>query len=303
MKLKLTKVYLAVDKLKCDINMLATTLAYETISTFLERGGLINNLTDHCVIELDYRLGGNFNKSVFNINNNVGGIIMISHSPDPAGKSNTSTVTLLSNENDYLHISVAGTSGVYISSIYIAEVEDNDKIVNEYQIDVPENRKDISRDIADIINKTELRNKIKSTDIKVKGIELEYYHVSDTGVGELKYPFGDESIERISEYIDLSQVKEDLYYHNSDIIESDDEEEVTIKIYFDKLSSFYSDDEIILKEIIVNNATNSDFDISGIDFEFNGKIYKMDSDSVYVAHVSNHEINIHLSINNFIRLY
>jgi hypothetical protein len=283
MKLKLTKVYLAVDKLKCDINMLATTLAYETISTFLERGGLINNLTDHCVIELDYRLGGNFNKSVFNINNNVGGIIMISHSPDPAGKSNTSTVTLLSNENDYLHISVAGTSGVYISSIYIAEVEDNDKIVNEYQIDVPENRKDISRDIADIINKTELRNKIKSTDIKVKGIELEYYHVSDTGVGELKYPFGDESIERISEYIDLSQVKEDLYYHNSDIIESDD--------------------EIILKEIIVNNATNSDFDISGIDFEFNGKIYKMDSDSVYVAHVSNHEINIHLSINNFIRLY
>lgn len=227
---------------------------------------------------------------------------MISHSPEPAGKYNTSTVTLLSDENDYLHISVAGTTGVYIGSIYIAEVEDNDKIVNEYQIDVPENRKDISRDITDIINKTELRNKSKTNDIKVKGIELEYYYVSDTGVGELKYPFGDESIERISEYIDLSQVKEDVYYHDSDIIESDDEE-VTIKIYFDKLSSLYSDGEIILKEIIVNNATNSDFDISRIDFEFNDKIYKMDPDSVYIAHVSNHEIDIHLSINNFIRLH
>lgn len=302
MKFKLTKVYLAVDKSKCDISMLATTLAYETISTFLGRGGLINNLTDHCVVELDYTLGSNFNKSVFNINNNISGIIMISHSPDPVAESNTSTVTLLSDENDYLHISVAGTTGVYISSIYIAEVEDNDKIVNEYQIDVPENRKDISRDIIDIINKTELRNKIKSTDIKVKGIELEYYYVSDTGVGELKYPFGDESIERISEYIDLSQVKEDVYYHDSDIIESDDEE-VSIKIYFDKLSSFYNDDEIVLKEIIVNNAINSDFDISRIDFEFNGKIYKMDSDSVYVARISNHEIDIHLSINSFIRLY
>lgn len=302
MKFKLIKVYLVVDKSKCGINMLATTLAYETISTFLGRGELINNLTDHCVVELDYTIGGNFNKSVFNINNNIGGIIMISRSPEPVSKSNTSAVTLLSDENDYLYISVAGTTGVYISSIYIAEVEDNGKIVNEYQIDVPENRKDISRDIADIINKTELRNKSKTNDIKVKSIELEYYYVSDTGVGELKYPFADESIERISEYIDLSQVKEDVYYHDSDIIESDDEE-VTIKIYFDKLSSFYSDGEIILKEIIVNNATNSDFDINRIDFEFNGKIYKMDSDSVYIAHISNHEIDIHLSINNFIRLY
>ena len=132
-----------------------------------------------------------------------------------------------------------------------------------------------------------------SNDIKVKGIELEYYYAPDSGVDELKYPFVDESIERISEYIDLSQVKEDVYYHISDIIKSDDEE-VSIKIYFDRLS--YTDGEIVLKEIIVNNAINSDFDISRIDFEFNGEIYKMNSDSVYIAYTSNYEIDIHLSI-------
>ena len=136
----------------------------------------------------------------------------------------------------------------------------------------------------------------KSNDINVKGIELEYYYVpDDNGVDELKYPFADESIERISEYIDLSQVKEDIYYHNSDIIKSDDED-VSIKIYFDRSSSSYSDGKIILKEIIVNNAINSDFDISRIDFEFNGKIYKMDSDSVFITYISNYEIDIHLSI-------
>ena len=40
MKFKLTEVYLAVDKSKCDINMLATTLAYETISTFFGKRGI-----------------------------------------------------------------------------------------------------------------------------------------------------------------------------------------------------------------------------------------------------------------------
>ena len=302
MKFKLTRAYLEVDKSKCDINMLTTTLAYATMSTFLERRGLINNLTDQCVVEFDYTLGGgNFSETAFNINNKIG-FLLISHSAEPVDKSDTSTVTLLSDENDYLQMSVAGIHDVYISSIYIAEVEDNGKIVNEYQIDVPENRKDISRDITDIISKTELRNKIKTNDIKVKGIELEYYYVSDIGVGELEYPFDGKSIERISEYIDLSQVKEDVYYHSSDIIKSDDEE-VSIKIYFDKLSSFHSDGDIVLKEIIVNNVINSDFDISRIDFEFNGKIYKMNSDSVYIAHISNHEIDIRLSINNFIRLH